>query len=268
MITSITTQPSDDKYVYAQGFADEPRRLGLLSRILDPWTRFRLSEATLPPDARCLEVGAGLGTISEWLAISRIPAGHVVASDRVIDFMSSRTWRTDNVEVRSIDVVEDDLEVGVYDLVVTRMLLSHLPSRRQVLAKLFEAVKPGGMIYVEEADLFPADSLSDPDSARFLAEFIEFRAATGGDMATGRKVAPWLDELGAVDIDAHAHVPFARGGGEFAEFWKLSIAAARDRIRREGSISEASLAAFARLCDDPERWTMSMAFMSTIARKS
>jgi 2-polyprenyl-3-methyl-5-hydroxy-6-metoxy-1,4-benzoquinol methylase len=74
---------------------------------------------------RCLEVGAGGGSIALWLADRVAPDGVVVATDRdttVLDELSHP-----NLEVRVDDVLEDDLPEREFDVVHVPRLA---PSRR------------------------------------------------------------------------------------------------------------------------------------------
>src|SRR5262249_41196057 len=61
--------------------AFERRRLALLTEIADPITPRRLSDLGVGPGWRCLDVGAGDGSIARWLAARVGPEGRVVATD-------------------------------------------------------------------------------------------------------------------------------------------------------------------------------------------
>jgi len=50
------------------------------------------------------------------------------------------------VDVRRIDVAADELPRGAFDFVHTRHVLIHLPSRDEVLARLADALRPGGVL--------------------------------------------------------------------------------------------------------------------------
>ena len=57
----------------------EDERLTLLEQIFDPLSRRRRD--MVQPGWRCLEVGAGRGSMAVWLAEQVGPSGHVVATD-------------------------------------------------------------------------------------------------------------------------------------------------------------------------------------------
>jgi tRNA A58 N-methylase Trm61 len=52
-----------------------------MSDLLDPSSVFHLLRIGITTGWRCLEIGAGNGSLSQWLAQRVGPAGHVIASD-------------------------------------------------------------------------------------------------------------------------------------------------------------------------------------------
>jgi len=77
--------------------AAEDERLSLLEELFDPLSRRR--RELVRPGWRCLEVGAGRGSMAVWLAEQVGPAGHVVATD--VD-----TRYLERLDVPNLDVVE------------------------------------------------------------------------------------------------------------------------------------------------------------------
>ena len=65
----------------------EDERLALLERIFDPLSRQRRS--LVQPGWRCLEVGAGRGSMAVWLAERVGDRGHVVATDIDVSYLKS-----------------------------------------------------------------------------------------------------------------------------------------------------------------------------------
>src|SRR6187399_1249805 len=93
--------------------AIERARLEQLERISDPVTRGRLEKLGVARGWRCLEVGAGRGSIARWLADRVGPEGRVVATDLDPRFLDDLTLP--NVEVRAHDVLATPFEPGAYD---------------------------------------------------------------------------------------------------------------------------------------------------------
>jgi SAM-dependent methyltransferase len=139
-----------NRYAMADVDAEtESGRLGLLEVSRDPSTIRRLQALGVAAGWRCLEVGAGRGSIARWLAERVGEDGSVVAVDIDPRFLADMP---ENVEVRTLDVREDGLELGQYDLVHCRALLMHLPDPAGALARLASALAPGGLLLAEEGD--------------------------------------------------------------------------------------------------------------------
>ena len=144
-------QAAAHNYLHANAaFADELGRLRLLEARCDPHTFRRL--ATFGPLAgtRCLEVGAGAGSVARWLAAQVGPAGQVVATDADPRFLADAEKA--GVEVRRHDIMADPVEPGHYDLAHCRALLFHLADPQRAVRNMAAAVRPGGWLLIEDAD--------------------------------------------------------------------------------------------------------------------
>jgi 2-polyprenyl-3-methyl-5-hydroxy-6-metoxy-1,4-benzoquinol methylase len=126
----------------ASAFDDELGRLRLLEARYDTQTFRRLSALGPLAGARCLEVGAGAGSVARWLAAQAGPAGQAVATDADPRFLADAGKA--GVEVRRHDILADPLEPAAYDLVHCRALLLHLADPQQALRNMAAAVRPGG----------------------------------------------------------------------------------------------------------------------------
>ena len=140
--------------------ATESKRLGLLAQRFDAGTIRRLGELGVTDGWRCLEVGAGHGSVARWLADRVGPSGSVVAADIDARFL---TGLPDNVDVRELDIRDQDLEPE-FDLAHCRALLMHLPDP-DALARIVAALRPGGVLLVEEGDFGLLHFGGHPNSA-------------------------------------------------------------------------------------------------------
>lgn len=210
------------RYIYDQAWTDEKRRLDALGSLYDEGTRRHLTALGVGPGWRCLEVGAGSGTIACWLADRVGKGGHVVATD--IDTRFVEPLQVDGLEVRKHDIVNDPLEAGSYDLIHARALLEHLPQRDDALRNLVRALRPGGVLMAEDV-IFPPP-VSNPEIAslpRILNAFvIGFRSA-GADPNYGIKLPNALETAGLTDVRFEARVPLAHSGTPSIDFHTLSL---------------------------------------------
>ena len=118
-------------YAFPTG-ADAAEQFDALQTVLDPLTTARLTELGIAPGARCWEAGAGGGSIARWLADRVGPAGLVVATDRD----TSQLRPSGNLHVDRHDLREHSVpDGGPFDLVHARLVLLHLPQRREILRR-------------------------------------------------------------------------------------------------------------------------------------
>ncbi|WP_158008257.1 class I SAM-dependent methyltransferase [Methyloceanibacter methanicus] len=242
----------------------EDDRLMLMSKMLDPYTRFRISQLGLGAGWKCLEVGAGNGTISQWLADRVGPTGHVTAAD--IDTRFLDRLARPNLDIRQLDVVKDPLG-DAYDLVCARAILHHIPERLDVMARLAAAVKPGGFILLEEPDFHPVLDTDSPAVRDFWRGFLAWAANCGIDYFVGRRVAPTLSKIGMADIDVHGETIMFQGGSASARYWTLTFAELREPILALGLITPTLWNEALALFDNPEFWSWQNCFVVTTARK-
>lgn len=136
-------------------------QLRALREAYDPYTTERLAGTGVGPGWRCLEIGAGDGSIARWLAHRVLPGGEVLATDLDTRRLASGA----GLRVLRHDIGQDPLPTGEFDLVHARLVLQHVPNRREVLARLRAALRPGGWIQIDEFDTSYAPALLTPDGA-------------------------------------------------------------------------------------------------------
>jgi SAM-dependent methyltransferase len=229
------------------------RRLSLLARIEDPGTIACLERIPIRSGWRCLEIGAGAGTIARWLS----ERGTVVATD--IDTTFLEPLRSETLEVRRHDVVKDDLESAAFDLVHLRNVLVHLPEREAVLEKLHGALKPGGYLLAEDLDV--VTDCADPNApeamqslyAKVVGEIYRFVGEAGLDVTFGRRLPGLLRRLGFEEVQAEGRAHFFRGHPtEPSSAHVPAFAELKEPIVARGSVSAEEFDRFLGLSRNPE----------------
>lgn len=119
---------------------DELTRLKLIEEFNDPSTLRHLDAIGVAEGWRCLEVGAGAGSVVRWLSQRVGPAGNIVAADLDLRFLGDISAQ--NVEVRRCDITQDPIEPSSYDLVHARSVLMHLRDPVAVLRRMTAALRP------------------------------------------------------------------------------------------------------------------------------
>jgi SAM-dependent methyltransferase len=239
-------------YPISNADPDEERRLALLESLGDPGTIQRLSNLQVGPGWRCLEVGAGRGSIVKWLCQKVGITGSVVAIDIDTRFLDGIA--ADNLQVLRLDVVDEPLPSGGFDLIHTRAVLTHLGARDVVLDKMICALRPGGWLLLEEADGFPLTA----SGSEF---FIEMMTPMVREWTWARKLPSLFAAHGLLDIGADVRTALFNGGSPAAEFWRQRVEGARDRWLQGGATGE-SVNELCRLLQDPSFWTFHSAIIS------
>jgi len=228
-------------YAFAHDWSEERRRLQMNEQMLDPGTIRHLEALGVGPGWRCLEVGAGAGSITRWLCERVGPTGTVVATDLECDFIAD--FDEGNLEIRTHDISCDDLEEDAFDLVHSRMVLQHVPARDEALKRMVMALAPGGFLLEEDMDCASIVG-SGPGTALFdksIPAFVEVLEAVGYDPNFGRRLPAALRMQGLVDVGAEGRVPIGIGPDLAAEMWKLSLERCRPPIVARGLMTDAEV---------------------------
>jgi SAM-dependent methyltransferase len=242
---------------------EERRRLELLEQCLDPITIRSLDAIGVKPGWRCLEVGAGGGSVARNLCERVGSGGRVAAVDLDTRFVEELGYG--NLDVHRQDVVADGIPGDAYDLVHARMLLMHLPTRDKFLEELAATLRPGGWLLIEDSDFFPVVSLTDGLYGRmWTAASAGFDAA---NVATtlGRRLPELFDQAGLEAVEAVCEVPVFRGGTAFSQMFMASLVALRALMLASG-FSETDLDEIERLMADPTQWFTGFAIYSVRGR--
>ncbi|MGK5684139.1 class I SAM-dependent methyltransferase [Actinoplanes sp. URMC 104] len=251
---------------------DEPTAAGMLAALaatLDEFTIARLRQAGAAEGMRCLEIGAGAGTIAVWLAEQAGPRGRVVATDLKPQHVADHPHLT----VLRHDVVGEPLPEGPFDLIHARAVLQHLPQRREVLAKLAAALAPGGALVVEELEAgWSRAVLATPDPraydvfAAYERALTRVLTASGNDRTWNRLKHAAMLEIGLEDVDTQSWQGSFAGGTGVCLLAYSGSKELHDRLVEEGMPAE-DLETLRRLALDPRLVLRGILLLSTIGRK-
>jgi SAM-dependent methyltransferase len=201
-----------DSYMMSGAETDsESTRLRNIQQASDSFTIKHLEATGIGQGWRCLEIGAGGGSIAGWLGDRVGATGSVVATD--VDLQRLGDLGAP-VEVRRHNIAREGLESAAYDLVHCRLVLQHLTEPVVALHKMATAVAPGGWLVVEEGDfglLELAGAAESPRASIVLRDvFTRWAAAGVIDSYLGRRL-PGL--VGALDVEAFGVDAFTQIGG-------------------------------------------------------
>ncbi|MEJ3741698.1 methyltransferase domain-containing protein [Actinomycetes bacterium KLBMP 9797] len=215
MSTAPTDTASDARYTFNNATPEAGRQVRLLAEILDGHTTDVLTRAGVQPGWRCLDLGAGAGTITTWLAKWVSPSGRVVAMDTDPRYIEAGEL----VDVRGADVTTADLGDGEYDLVHARLLAMHLRQREKLVKRWAAALKPGGLLVVsdwggthlDELLLRAADGVAEAFMA-FQQALVGVAVDNGMSVDWARRIPLVMHEAGLVDVEAEVYNRVWSGG--------------------------------------------------------
>ena len=189
-------------YVFDNAAAQTDDRFGALEELYDPVTIRCLTAAGIADGWRCLEVGGGSGSVARWMSdrvSGRVgPTGRVVVTD--INTRYLEQIARPNLEVRQHDIVNEQLEESAFDLAHTRLVLVHLPERKKAIERMVHALKPGGVLVLQEFEsltmypdptLFPSETLM-----KTLVALHHVMGARGVNVRYGRELPGVLTGMG------------------------------------------------------------------------
>ncbi len=200
-----------------RGGVEGRERLRILSRVMQPTSLDLLHRTGIRPGMVCLEVGCGGGDLAFDMARAVGPAGRVLGTDidqEKLDLANreARTLGLRNVEFRLGDITETTPGVN-FDLVHARFLLTHLANPDQALARMRAALRPGGLIVVEDIDF--RGHFSYPDSSalrRYVELYTEIVRRKGADANIGPRLPALLTSAGFENLQMHVVQPAATVG--------------------------------------------------------
>ncbi|MFJ3143105.1 methyltransferase [Streptomyces halstedii] len=261
------TQPAAG-YVFDNATEHSTEQHRCLAAAYDPVTLPRLAATGVGPGWHCLEVGAGGGSVARWLAGRVGPDGSVLATDVDPRHISPAP----HLDVRAHDLVNDPLPQDRYDLVVARLVLQHLPERRAVLGKLVRALRPGGVLQIDEFDTSYEPPLlsSDPEAERLYTAFLTAKSAAmragGGDPHWGRRVPDALRSAGLVDLDVRPYVEVRHAGSPSLQLQLHHTHHLRERLLAQG-MTDRQLDRVREIMRDPGFLAASSVLYSTRGRR-
>lgn len=256
------------KYIFEANATDrEWKRLLLIEQAVDTETIALLDRAGLDIGARCLEIGAGAGSIAGWMAARVGSSGLVIALDKKATYLQ----RLPREAVRVIEGDLKDLSLDhPIDLAHARYVLIHNTNDGELLANIRSAVKPGGMVVLEEPDFTSAALLPlQHDNAVQRVNYAICKMFTDSslDPAYGLRLPQKVKEAGfdLVHIESRIHlcageVPIARVMAESAEVL-------REKYVKTGLATDEDIDHYVARAHDPGVWSIFYATVSVIARR-
>jgi SAM-dependent methyltransferase len=263
-------------YLYDYAWEDERTRLSVLAALFDAVTIRHLTAVGVRPGWRCWEIGAGTGTIARHLAGVTGPAGHVLATDLDVRFLED-VGGLGTVEVLRHDVNEGPVRADAFDLVHARAVLEHLPRRDDLVAQLVAALRPGGVLLLEDFVFGDAttEALAVVTRPREHAWTMTLAAravagafrTVGADPEYGLRLPDVLTAAGLRGVGAELTHRLVHGASEEATFFALTLRELGPRLVGAGLLTQEDAELAADLAVSPGSSWFSMGLVSAWGRR-
>jgi len=248
----------------------ELERLQAIEQIFDPASQRRILSTGITEGWRCLEVGAGAGSIARWMSEIVGESGKVVAVDLDTRF-SANNINLPNVEVIKADIQNLALENQEFDLIHARYVLIHISDFRLALANMLKSLKPNGWLVLEEPDFSAARAIAGQEIEsvnRVNQSIMQMFESRGMDYGFGVKLPAIAQEfnlqLSSIKNDAH----LSNGGSDLANMMKMSALQLAEKYVSTGKSTHTDIEKYCLFTEDPSAWAIYYATVGVVAQKT
>ena len=260
---------TESAYIFTNtSFESELARLQILEKVSDPASRQRILATGITTGWQCLEVGAGAGSIMNWMAEIVGKSGKVTAVD--LDTRFIKDTPLTNVEVIEADINQVTFP-NLFDLIHLRNVLIHLEDTA-ILTKLLKQLKPEGWLVIEEPDFSAARFISGTPAQQRAVERVnqaicQVFTNQGKDYALGIKLPSVLQQLGMHQLQVENDVPIAAGNSDIATMMKLSAQQLAEKYLATGKASSSDIQTYCEFAESPTAWGIYLATVRVMAQR-
>ena len=214
--TDAKRSPEQPESYVLRGGQAGAARLRLINRVKWPTTERLLGTAGLRAGMRVLDLGCGGGAVTLKMAALVGSEGEVVGIDLDPSILRLAQQEADGsklpVTFRHMEAEELNEEAS-YDFAYARYLMSHLRHPERALESMMWALRPGGLLAVEDV-FFPGHICYPPNAAfdRYLELYQAVVRAKGADPAIGPRLMGMALDAGLVNVHVELIVPTFREG--------------------------------------------------------
>jgi SAM-dependent methyltransferase len=221
-----------------RGGVEGRERLRVLARVMRPTSLAFLHRAGLKSGMTVLDVGSGGGDLAFDLAAIVGPTGNVVGTeiDQVkldIARAEAKALNLANVEFQ-LGNIQQEAPAQRFDLIHARFILTHLTQPEKALANMMAALRPGGILAIEDIEFRGYISYPDcPAIWKYVAFYTDTVKRRGGDANIGPRLPTMLRAANFEGVDVNIVQPVGIEG-EVKLISPLTMEAIADSVISEG----------------------------------
>ncbi len=239
------------EYTFDTHEADtEYQRLLLIQKAFDEKSKAHLLKAGLRAGMKCLEVGLGAGSVAEWMSEQIGKEGRLIGVDRNCAHIKPPV----DYEVIEGDILELDIPER-FDLIHLRYVLIHNIHADKILHKLFDLLRSGGKLIVEEPDFTLAKWIDAKDldaCKRVNSAMCKMFEQKGLKPRYGAISHLALESVGFRIDEMKSYFHLNSGGEDISRMMALSTQALRDEYEQTGLCNADDIEAYINACGDSD----------------
>jgi SAM-dependent methyltransferase len=254
-------------YIFHKNAEDrELGRLRLIEFAVDSHTIALLEETGITAGWSCLELGAGAGSIVEWMGARVGSKGSVLAVDKKAAYL--RRFSSPPYSVIEGDFLSVPIK-GKVDLLHARYVLIHNKRDDELLNKIRRVVKPGGWVVLEEPDFTSAKLLKaygDEAHQRVDDAICRMFTNAGLDPASGLNLPRKMADSGFDILRTKATMHLCPGNAPIAKVMAESALVLRKEYTSTGIATDQDIDRYVEHAHDPRYWSVYYSTVSVVAR--
>lgn len=229
-------------------------RQRLLAQFLEPFTTRILAGMQFPQNARCLDLGSGVGETTRLIASFMRGGGECVGLEQDPALIAAAQRQNSGVSVRfqEGDATQIPFADNTFDFVFARYLLMHMPNTERTIREMIRVVRNGGVVMLFEPDF--SFQACQPHSWGY-DRLPNLLGALLPDAFIGRKLIHLLRAAGVREIRGEATSGIEHCEVTVRRTWRITIEALGPALLAKNIISSSEfadlLAEFERVEHDP-----------------
>ena len=204
--------------------------------INDGYTTMFIREMNLKQGIDCLEIGAGLGSIAEFVSDIIGENGHIDVIDiKEENIREIEKRKKSNMSIYKLDIHDSFFDDKKYDFIHARFVFEHIPDAIDTLNNIIKNnLKVDGYIFIEDAVYNDISYTGSESFKKVIKSLANLTQKGNTDYSFGRNIKYIFEKNNLKDINATGITRSIYGDSEEATFWKKSILENKIKIKDEG----------------------------------